>query len=176
MYYYNGGIDEDMLIGAWWAEMAKSGDLALCVNEHAQSLSEFYRLFKSPNWLLVDLNDYHTAVHFAAWFEPTFDGAFFSLWAHPTRKNKRRGLELLHKAYEIGFEHYPVLIGITKQKRLLDGHKRLGYTLLGAIPFLFSGEDTYVLYLTKEAWQSARDKESTWAAEAKDRLPAQAKS
>lgn len=154
MIVYNRSTEHDLLLARWWAILCETGELRTTFAKSIESLSSFYALFHPPSVLLffTDAN----GIWLAAWFESVLSGAFMGLWSRQDKRKSRSAFRAVLSIYRQALVTWPVLIGVTKQEKLIDQHQRLGYTLLGKIPCLFDGEDAFVLVLTK---QTFRDRE-----------------
>lgn len=87
----------------------------------------------------------------AAWVEPVMSGAFFGLWIRYDMRGTPAAVAFVNRCYDQSLEHFPVLIGITKQERLHAIHLRMGYLYLGIIERLFDGDPARVYVMTKES-------------------------
>ena len=85
--------------------------------------------------------------------EQCFDGAFLSYWCAPELRPTKYVLRTFLKILKLALETYPCIIGITKQKHLIETHLKLGYTLRGDLPEFWAGESAYILVLTRESFQ-----------------------
>lgn len=166
---YKPGIEQDCLLTYWYVTMIATKELQLTFTE--LSLSAFLQSFQPPHHLIYAQSA--GRIWFAAWFDPVFDGALLGVWGDKSKRRTKIGLGAFETAVEYGLARWPVLVGITRQEKLLDEHRRLGYTLMGKLPKLWGGEDTWVLYLTRESFDN-RDVRlvvrgdggnSSWAAE-----------
>src|SRR5260221_9952572 len=101
-------------------------------------------MLQPPTAVFIEL-DLKIGAWFLAWLTPSFDGAFCSIWCHPTMRGSRQLVASSLKVWEMGLEEYPVLVGITKQPKLLDEHYRLGYTEVGVLPAFWGGEDATII-------------------------------
>jgi hypothetical protein len=91
------------------------------------------------------------------WFwgllEPCFSGAFLSVWIDARKRRTKSALRTLLRVYQLAFEEFPVILGVTKQQTLLHEHGQLGYTCLGQFPKFWAGEDAWVVGMTKEDFE-----------------------
>lgn len=142
LYLYERGEESDLLLVKWWAQMKEDKDLELTFSS-PPSLSRLFECFKPPVQLVFQYDQ--KGIYFSAWFEPFFDGVAFSTWIRRDYRQSKASLALFLEAAEMGFIDYPVLLGITKQKRIVPLHLRLGYHLLGEVPRLFGGETAFIL-------------------------------
>ena len=91
----------------------------------------------------------------AAWLAPYMSGAECGAWF---RKDKRRTVaayRFIRKFYDAALQHFPVLVGITKQKELHDLHLALGYRYVGEIPSLFDSVPAKIYAMTQESRREA---------------------
>ena len=63
---------------------------------------------------------------------------------------------MIEEGYEAIFNAYPVILGVTKQEKLLPIHERWGYTVVGKLPAIFDGEAGWLVVLTKEQYDVAK--------------------
>lgn len=155
MILYDRSVEHDLLVSQWWAQLHTDGDIETLIFRDSRSLSRFLEMLQPPTQLLFETDG--TRIIFAAWFQPAFDGAFYSLWIAKEWRTVPKALDLVHQSYAIGFEQWPVLMGVTKQARLKKSHERLGYVWYEPpIPYLFDGEPAWLVVLTKERWEDGR--------------------
>lgn len=156
MFQYIPGKEHDLLLLQWWEKLFKSGELQTTYGSGAESLGTFYELFRAPKLALMDADE--EGIFFCMSLEPFMSGAAATLWI---RDDKRRSIDLLKTlrlCYEKALDHFPVLIGVTRQQRLLEEHVKWGYTVLGEIPALMDKQPTWVVYLTKAGYEAAQGK------------------
>lgn len=149
-------IEHGLLLAGVWGHLLANGELKQTVAENARSLPGFFRMLEPPTVALFVTDEQGAWV--LAWCEPCFNGAFFSLWVRPDKRSKD-ALPTVYELYEMALGRWPVLMGVTKQARLLSSHEKMGYKLLGQIPGLFDGEDAFLLVLTKEDFDGRRRRE-----------------
>ena len=150
MIIYNRSIEHDLLLAHWWGLLHASGELHTTFTKSIDSLSSFYTLFRPPASLVFYTDA--DGIWLAAWFEPVLSGAFMGLWLRADKRRSRSAYRSILTLYREALTVWPVLIGVTRHERLLDQHRRLGYTLLGKIPLLFDDEGAYILTLTKQTF------------------------
>jgi hypothetical protein len=115
-------------------------------------------MFKPPNMLAYTAND--NSLESAHWAEPISTSPhaiFFSSWcAHSLRGTKEQAV-LMTTIYELLFNlGKRVVVGVTKQEKLLDLHRKLGYVILDPVPYLFDEDSAWIMYLTKDAFETSR--------------------
>lgn len=155
MVLYKPSPTFDILLTGWWHRMRELEELEQTFSRDTQSLSGFLRLFQSPNVLAVEHNG--LAVQMAVWLEPMLSGAFMGLWIEPRLRGTKRALQLFEMAVEGALEEWPVLLALTKQPGVHAMLERMGYNTM-SIPNIFDGEDAWVGWLTKEAWDGRRQR------------------
>lgn len=143
--------DTDIILADLWAKMRHAGDLQRLFTKDSQSLSAFYKIMAKPTVLLWHVAD-PGGVWSASWFSPCMNGCFVGTWIAPSHRKKKAGLAAILEAYHQAFQHYDVLLGISKQEKMLDEMARLGYAVLGRVPHLWDGESAWVVMLTREQW------------------------
>jgi hypothetical protein len=149
---------EDRLLAVWWDELYEQGSLHQILAANAQSLSGLYSVLKQPNMALYTRRA--KEIESLHWVEPvsTSDNAvFFSSWCHPDLRGKKRQGEILHTIYSLLFAMGKKLImGVTKQEKLLSLHEGMGYDILGPIPYLFDDSDAWIVYMTQPSFEVSR--------------------
>lgn len=137
----------DLLIAQWYQFLVDSEDMdTMFANRH--TLGSLLVAMRPPTVCLFEHDD--KGVWAVFWYEPIFNGAFFSVWMRKDKRATVNAVTAMRKAIKAGLEAWPTLIGVTKQKRLLPIHLKLGYNLVGMIPKLFGGHDAYILTLTRK--------------------------
>jgi hypothetical protein len=143
----------DAIIAQWWVQLTEIGDLEKTFGTGCGALSQFYKLLTEPDRLfLYDIDDQGIALAFLV--SPIMGGAFLTVWVAPRHRASPSMLATIEDAYGRIFTGYPVLLGVTRQERLLRVHQRWGYTILGKVPHIFDGQDAWVVVLTKEAFEA----------------------
>lgn len=153
---YERRSDQDILIARWWESLVESGEINLITTRGCRSLSGFFRMLGPPRILLYTEEE---SIDLAVWFEKagTSDkGYFFSTWTDKSIRGTRRQIRTLHTIYEGLFKFADVLVGVTKQKELLDVHRKGGYVYSGAVPYFFDSDPAYMVYLTKPGYRSGK--------------------
>lgn len=143
----------DSLMLGWWARLLSDGELDKIFTNGMMAVTNFCAAIQLPRHVLFKQRE-GIGVWYTALITPTFDGAFFDMWCAKDLRATRACLEALEQALTWALDRWPVLIGLTVQEKLLDAHRRLGYTVVGSIPGLWNGRDTFVMHLTKEAFMS----------------------
>lgn len=156
LYQYAGSANEDMLLAQLWAQMQQEGSLQGTFNDPDFSIGDLIELFSKPNSMFYKVDE--TGIWFVVWLSPVMGGAFLSTYLRADHRGQALGhdvREANHTAareiMEQAFKAYKVLLVVTQQEWLLPNIERLGYTVLGKIPFLFHGNDAWVGYMTPES-------------------------
>ena len=153
---YKCQADQDILIARWWEHLVETGDINLVAARNARSLSGFFSMIGPPRVLFYTGEE---SVDFAVWLERAGNadkGYYFSNWIAEHLRGTRRHLRLMHMSYESAFKFADVLVGITKQKELLDIHRKIGYVYGCVIPYFFDSDPAYIVYLTKAGYRSSK--------------------
>src|SRR5438552_11313420 len=129
--------ESDLLLVRWWFQLQEAGELELVFGQGAQTLTSFLDAMRPPRHLLL-----YEAAEEGLWMafvvDPILRGAFVSLWLAPRkRKAIHGGLGAIEAAYEAVLATYPLLLGVTRQERILSAHRRWGYTVAAKLPGLF---------------------------------------
>jgi len=155
---YKASSLEDRLIAVWWDSLCESNELQQLFASNAHSLSGLFSVLRQPNMALY--TTWHENIESIHWAEPVNTSAnavFFSSWCHPTLRGKKRQGQILHSIYSLLFAMGKKLIlGITKQEKLLSLHQGMGYDILGPIPHLFDDAHAWLVYMTKPTFLSSR--------------------
>src|SRR5689334_10422908 len=128
--------DEDLRLILWWRKMERDGDLEMLFVPDSRKPSDLLDMMKPPKVLLYAL-DADGDIWFAMWGDQLMSGVFLGAWLAKERRQSRSGLEALLLGWEYFLTHVPVVLGVTKQERLLKEHAKLGYTVLGKVPAFF---------------------------------------
>jgi hypothetical protein len=143
----------DSLMLMWWARLLADGDLEKVFQRDACKASTFFELLQAPRKVVFKTKtDY--GVWFAAAMSPAFDGVYFDMWVAKEFRAGKGWLQAMEEALLYAFDRWPILIGVTSQENLLDGHRRLGYTVVGMIPKLWNEQDAWLMYITKESFMA----------------------
>jgi len=135
----------------WFGALATHGDFDKLFMPQYGTISRFFEHVAKLR-IVFKVDD--KGVWFWASYAPMLSGAQFDMWARPDKRCTKAGVEAMGEALERGFDVWPVLIGLTRQENLLDGHRRMGYTIVGKVPALWAGEDVWVMHITRESFNA----------------------
>jgi hypothetical protein len=142
---------QDILMMHWFALLGNTHELEKLFLPEYWSLSKFFAHIVTLDIVFKADED---GIWFWASYAPILAGAQFDMWIRPDRRYSKACVEAMGEALERGFMHWPVLIGMTTQENLLDAHKRMGYNIVGKIPGLWEGKDTWIMHITKETFDA----------------------
>lgn len=137
----------------WYCHLVATGDMNRLFTHEAHALQDFLRVFEDKQ-LFFWCDD--KGIYVAAWTAPCLGAVFFSLWIREDKRHSKQAYCCVCDAYDAVFHHWPTLMGLTKQKALLDEHVKMGYTIEGRIPQLWDGFDAWLVVLTKENYYGHR--------------------
>jgi len=137
----------DALLFKWYSSMLNTNELESTMMP--ADLSSFMLFFRPPQALFFKAES--NSIWFAAWFSPLLNSAAFGIWVDKQHRSSKSALKAGEEILEFGLKHNKVLVGVTAQEKLLDGHRRMGYTVLGEIPGLHT-KKVWVVYLTREGF------------------------
>lgn len=150
---YEPSIAGDYALLAWLEEMRRDGELHQTLLTDGTP-STFLNFFSRPTIYLVGAEENGT-LWFTAWVEPTLDGrvAWFSSWCRPSVRGTPKHVRATGAAYSAFFEHYHTLLGMTKQRKLLDLHRKIGYIRMGEVVDGWDDSTVYYLKLTRSNFE-----------------------
>jgi hypothetical protein len=153
---YQGTPQDDVRVLEWYKELLESGELFNLVFPSAYALGGFFTMLRK-SYFFYGLDE-EDRIWFSSWFEPATRGvAFMSMWARREKRNTKKGVAQAYAMYKNAFKLLNVILGVTKQERLLKVHKRAGYEVVSKIPMLWGGvEDAWLVMLTKENFEKTR--------------------
>lgn len=141
----------DILMFQWFGAICHTGEVRKLFLPYLWTISKFLEhLVKLPCVFKTDDN----GIWFWASYAPMLSGAQFDMWIRKDKRHTKACVEAMGEALERGFQHWPVLIGLTTQENLLDAHKRMGYSVVGKVPSLWEGQDVWVMHVTKESFDA----------------------
>lgn len=91
----------------------------------------------------------------AAWLSPYMSGAEAGGWIRKDRRATIGAYRFIRHFYDAALQHFPVIVGITKQPELHDLHLALGYRYVGEIPALFDSVPAKIYAMTQESRREA---------------------
>lgn len=142
---------DDVLLAEWFRTLHSTGDWDKLFRTPQGGIGWFYTYFQRDVQLWLVENDAQNALIAAGWFEPLKNGgAFFSLWIHPTHRPSRTTFVAYGELLDYGIERTGFILGMTKQEKLLDAHRKMGYTIHGPIEGLWPGERVWLMTLNRE--------------------------
>jgi len=158
MIAYTGSDEHDAWLLWWWHHLVMTDEMQTTFTADLRPLGAFFAYWRThPLFFRVGAR----YLWFVGWFEPVMDGAFAGLWVRADRRRTHAALEAVEAFLATGLARWPVLIGVTKQEKLLPAHVRLGYTVLGAVPGLWGGEPAWVVTLTQEGFDKRPARRTT---------------
>ena len=149
---YIPGEAADALMIHWYVKITNTGEKKNLMG--ADTVLTFIKFFEGKDLVLKTNSE--LGIWFAAWYEPTFDGAFQGMWTDKSKRGTKTHLRAVEQAFEYGLSKWPILLGTTRQEHIIDEHVRLGYTVLGKIPKLWYGDDVWLMYLTRESYMNRK--------------------
>ena len=147
----------DTALLQWWMHLVKTDTFTEVFAESQKPLSKFLNIFQEPNFVVLAIED--NKIWMAVWFTPFGDSATaatVSYWCHEDKRGSRKQLEITKLLYTAAFDFWDVLLGVTRHEHLLRIHRKLGYNIVGSVPHLMSGEEAWIVYLTKENFINSR--------------------
>jgi len=154
MICYDRSAPHDLALAAWWARLQATGDLDRTFLPSMRPLGAFLSYWRTNVVLYFDVDA--DGLTCAAWLEPVMSDAFYSLWLRQDKRQSKASLAFIRATLELGLSKWPVLLGMTRQPALLDGHRKLGYTVLADIPHLWNGDTVYLVALTQSSYTEAQ--------------------
>jgi hypothetical protein len=157
----------------WYAQLVVAGDLEKMVGPSSRSLSGFMRHFTDPSSLLFVGTD-DKGWWIVSWLTPLMSGGSWGLWLRPDTRGvgRRQALAVIMESINLGLTLWPVLVNTTTQPTVVAKTQRLGYAYLGCVPYLFGGEDCYVLYITRPMFAPLYERWSQYYGRRKNRRSA----
>lgn len=141
------------ILVSWWSSLTDE-DRANLFSPALHKLGPFLQFFTAAQLMFaVDVR----GVTVAAWTEPMFDGALFSLYVRPECRCSLLAWKEVEQAYETALSVYPVLVGQTRQSALHAIHLKMGYTYAGRLNHVFAGGPVYFYELDREHWRARRE-------------------
>lgn len=106
------------------------------------------RSLRPPTVCLYEVDE--TGIWFNAWLEKSMSGAFLGIWIAPWMRQSKASYHAMLKTMAAALRGFPVVLGITKQERLLASHQRIGYDILTKIPCIYGGADAWLMIINRE--------------------------
>jgi len=159
-HIYNHTEQEEILLLKWWMHLNESGDMLRLIKPSSRSVESFYSIFKYPTTLLYSL-DQSGEIDNAGWIEPTEEKATIKtaqggFWSRSDSRHKRRCFSFSNLYYNLTFEFFDAIVGITWQQDLLALHTKVGYNIVGCIPNYYDQPQCYIVHLTKEDFKQSK--------------------
>ena len=155
MKVYEPDLGPDVLIAKWWMQVVDDGDMGRMLGNGSIPLSEFLLFWREPRMLLYETDD--KGISSAFWTESIMQGAFFGMWCRPDMRRTPQFQTALDLALTSMFTSIKVLIAITMQPKMLERYTHMGYRMIGTVPELFAGQETYILSLTGADFETAKE-------------------
>lgn len=153
---YQPSVEADCVLYEWWLRMLQLGELQQTFGASAAALSQFFAYFSGGGRFLAYALQDDGRMGLAFLIVPMMQASFVTVWLCPEWRGTARGKIALEVAYEAALSQRPLLLGITRQERLLGIHARWGYRVFGRLPGVFDGHDGWVVVLTEDAYYAAK--------------------
>ena len=157
MILYEPSADGDVLLANAYRNIVQSGDHERLLGKECHRLTGFLALMQRPTCVFMEVDE-EIGVWFLAWVTPTFQGAFYSQWVHKSMRHNRKMVASSLRAWDLALSEWPILLGVTRQPKLLKEHFKMGYVELCIIPKFWDGEDTHLLMLTRENFAPVKER------------------
>jgi hypothetical protein len=153
LFVYSGTSQEDIAVVHWWDRMHDDGELELVFMRSAQGLGGLFRMLGNcqVSCLFMDDDDF---IWSAGWMEKFSTGIFFGLWVRKDRRKSKEAKEACAFIYDQATQIAPVVLGLTKQEKLLVPHQKIGYKIVGQLEKVWDGEDCWLVSLTREEFEA----------------------
>ena len=159
----------EALAVAWFFHLRQTGDLDRVFFKDNHTITAF--LNWCGNYAKLAFKSDAKGICFAAWIRPILNAAEFGLWIREDKRQSPSSLRCLYEAFDEIFDHYPVIMGVSKQQHLRDIHEKFGYKFGANIPNAWDGHAIQVYYLTKEAYYERRTRNGSTGRVASNRRP-----
>lgn len=153
---YTGTPDEDVLIAHWYLRMANDGDLTNIFTRNARTLRSLFNMTGPPKTLIY-LTDAE-GMWFAVWGDTFMNGSFIGLWTRKDRRGTRDMVRAILDAFAWYLVPLPNLFIATKQERLLEPLKRLGFKLIDRVEQWHDDDDAWILRITRDSIHATLDR------------------
>ena len=159
MEIYVPGQDGDLELLRWWAELHETGEIESLVGPSLYPIAAFTRHFTNENAQLYYLAD-EKGWRAAAWTFPFMSGGTWGLWIRKDTRHTgaKEVFQFILDSLDDAFSRYPVLVNIVKVPENIEKTKKLDYTYIGSVPYIFEGEEAHFLAMTKYDWESHSQK------------------
>ena len=152
---YSATVSEDYAVACLWDKLSENNEIMKLVTQSAYSLSGFLALLQAPSVTFYTQTE--TTLESLHWAEPVAtskNAVFFSSWWNADTRGTKHHAFVMSAIYELmcAMEKKTVM-GVTKQRSLLDLHRKIGYRVLKPIPNLFDDKDAWIMYLTESLFK-----------------------
>lgn len=155
MNIYRRTSEEALMLVCWWVQTGQDGSRGQLFHGTG-SVGETLAYFERPDVTLIyETDDY--GIWWVMWFDPMFDVGSCATWGRADKRRTRQLLKAMEAGWEYGLSIYPALYGVTRRE-LLKVHRHFGYTIVGELPMLRRGRESYMVVLTAEGYHAAKAK------------------
>lgn len=155
--YQPGNAALDYIVINWHSKLVHRPEFAWTFCKGMESPAEFLHFFMAQKVLILELDNNHN-VEQAIWFEPSMSGAYVGFWSDDHIRGKRR-TSLFLRVVTLAFDNVPVLLSTIKDRENVDSfltmHGKLGFVVMGKIPYVFDGCASWALWMDKERFLKA---------------------
>jgi hypothetical protein len=152
MRQYEGTVAEDVMLATWWGRLMADGELATTFLAPHRPLAGFFQFFRSPTVLLYEMDE--GQLEFAAWLLPFMDAWLFGFYITPPLRGTKRMLRWIEEAIGLALQSRPSIVGLTRRPERVQLYVRFGCRLAAKLAQLAEGEDTYLVQLTRTAFEA----------------------
>ena len=151
---YDAAKHEALVADWWFRRLAPDPD-----ERNRLFHSSLHSLTKILWWAAHDVKlafEYDAdGISMAAWISPYMSGAEAGAWLRADKRRTVAAFKFIRKFYDAALQHFPVIVGLTKQPELHDLHLALGYRYVGEIPSLFDSVPAKIYAMTSESRREA---------------------
>ena len=147
----------DWTLLAWYADMVARDELQWTFFGQATP-GHFLSCFHHGTTLIFQEDT--RGVTRAIWTEPFLQGAFLGLYFREDIRQQRQSFAFLTTVYALVFQRFPTILGLVADQRpdkdrLLNMHRKLGYSKGLALPHVLHGHAVHLVSITKAMWDAA---------------------
>ena len=154
--YEPGDITQDLLVGQWFGVLTMTGEIATTFARSLHGLATFLSYFVTTATLYYKIDS--GGIWAALWTEPILSGCSIGLWVRKGYRQSHEGLTSVEELCGHVLNTVPVIIGVTKYERLARSYESFGCQVLGRIPQIFDYQGAWIVYLTREGFEQARQR------------------
>lgn len=157
---YRNDPQEDIIMLRLWMFLLNNDDISKVMAKGSYTFYDFCKSIRFPTFLFYSTPE-KGEINFAYWVKPVANclehpvGECTYWSTEKLKKQPKKHIRLATLSYLLSFEIFESLLSYTWQKETLEIHKKLGYEIVGQIPYYKDQPMVWITRLTKKNFETS---------------------